>query len=236
MSKVFITFGAGNDDYYAAVKRLTTQVENLQLFNHIIGYTDANLRKDSKFWPQHQEFITANKRGYGYWLWKPYLILKTLSKMEEGDVLLYADCGCEISTSKKTEINGLLQDVNEDLLYASYADTEIVWSKIDLISYFRQRYQISNVDLNSRQFQASTIMCKKCPLVMKIVNKWYKLACNYHFLDDSSSLLTNNPSFREHRHDQSIFSLLCKNYKLYGKKSLASPINIARNKTGISKI
>jgi len=40
--------------------------------------------------------IHVQERGAGYWLWKPYIILKTLLyEMEEGDLLLYADSGSE---------------------------------------------------------------------------------------------------------------------------------------------
>ena len=59
-----------------------------------------------EFWNNHSEFILANKRGYGYWLWKPYLIMKTLEQMNDNDILVYADCGCEIESNKKN--NGKL--------------------------------------------------------------------------------------------------------------------------------
>lgn len=40
--------------------------------------------------------IPVQERGAGYWLWRPYIILKTLLyEMEEGDLLLYADSGSE---------------------------------------------------------------------------------------------------------------------------------------------
>lgn len=234
MSKVFITFGAGDSNYYAAVERLTRQVTDLQLFDKVIGYTDDHLKKSS-FWQEHRKFVKHNKRGYGYWLWKPYLILKTLRKMNDGDVLLYADCGCEIAVSKKHEIDDFLRNVSTELLYASYAGTELLWTKMDLVAYFQTKYRLSDEMLNSAQYQAGTIMCKKCPEIMQIIQEWYKIACDYHFLDDSPSKL-KNPLFREHRHDQSIFSLLCKVYKLYGKKSLDGAIFLSRNKTGTSKI
>ena len=36
--------------------------------------------------------ILSRKRGSGYWLWKPYLILKTLKeKLNYGDYLIYID-------------------------------------------------------------------------------------------------------------------------------------------------
>ena len=38
--------------------------------------------------------ILSRKRGNGYWLWKPYFILKTLKeKLNEGDYIIYTDAG-----------------------------------------------------------------------------------------------------------------------------------------------
>ena len=49
------------------------------------------VKKDEIFWENHSSFIENNKKGYGYWLWKPYIIKKTLEKMKKGDILLYLD-------------------------------------------------------------------------------------------------------------------------------------------------
>ena len=37
MTTTFITFGAGNTNYYEAVNRLTSQATNIELFNNVIG-------------------------------------------------------------------------------------------------------------------------------------------------------------------------------------------------------
>ena len=65
-NKIFITFGAGSNNYYDAVKRLTSQANNLEIFNKVIGYTDNDIKKDNEFWNKHSKFILSNKRGYGY--------------------------------------------------------------------------------------------------------------------------------------------------------------------------
>ena len=49
--------------------------------------------------PEHQ-------RGckHGFWLWKPFIIKKTMENMNDGDVLLYLDCGCELDNNKKDDL------------------------------------------------------------------------------------------------------------------------------------
>ena len=70
----------------------------------------------------------------------------------------------------------------------------------------------------------------------QLVNEWYKISSIYHLIDDSESVSKNNPSFRQHRHDQSIFSLLTKKYNIFSKKDIRNIIEINRNKSGTSKI
>ena len=36
----------------------------------------------------------------------------------------------------------------------------------------------------------------------------YKVCSEYHLLDDSPSIIPNDPKYNEHRHDQSIISIL----------------------------
>ena len=43
--------------------------------------------------------ILHQKTGAGYWLWKPYIILKTLNDIPDGDIVLYLDSGMSIQAS-----------------------------------------------------------------------------------------------------------------------------------------
>jgi hypothetical protein len=235
MSKYFITFGAGNDNLIDATKRLTKQANSLNLFDNIISYTDKDLKDDDDFWQKHHNFIENNNRGYGYWIWKSYLINKTISKMKDGDILLYLDCGCEIDINKKDLISKNLEYVKDDLIIGSSSGcNERSWTKMDLLlklDVFKSYY------LNSFQHQGGAVMYLICDKTRTLVNEWYNISCDYHMIDDSPSINQNLDCFIEHRHDQSIFSLLTKKYNLYSEKySMENCIELIRNKTGISRI
>ena len=46
---------------------------------------------------------------------------------------------------------------------------------------------------------------------MDIINQWWDILKNKpEFFDDSKSKIPNKDGFREHRHDQSNISILCK--------------------------
>jgi hypothetical protein len=90
--------------------------------------------------------------------------------------------------------------------------------------------------MNSLQRQGGANMYYVCDKTREFVQQWYELACNYHFIDDSPSVLPNFPDFQEHRHDQSIFSLLTKKKGLYSPHGLGPVVRILRNISGVSKL
>ena len=99
----FITF-ATHDNYLQAGERLTKQATNLKIFDNIKLHTLDNLKNDIIFWNQHKDFIENNIKGYGYWLWKPYLIKKEMDLLNDNDILLYLDSGCEIDILDKDNL------------------------------------------------------------------------------------------------------------------------------------
>lgn len=231
--KHFITFGAGGQNFIDAGNRLVDQATATCKFDSVRFYTDSDLHIDDEFWPKHSDFIMKNRRGYGYWLWKPYLIKKKMDSLVDGDILLYLDCGCEIDTRFANHFDNLFEIVKTDFIIGSQVCIEHKWNKMDLIM---ELDMLDDKHMNSLMRQGGTNMFYVSDKTRELVRRWYELACNYHFIDDSPSVLPNFPDFQEHRHDQSIFSLLTKKMGVYSKQRLGPVIKIYRNKTGISKL
>jgi len=232
MAKHFITFGAGKPEYYEAGNRLLVQARNLNVFNHMKLYTDQDLKNDNYFWKKHSNFIETNPRGYGYWLWKPYIIKQTMDKMKNGDILLYLDCGCELNIKKKEMIEHFLGMIKNEHIIGTRVCIEKQYNKMDLIeklNMYDDKY------LNTPQHQAGALLFLVCDKTRNLVKQWYELGSDYHNIDDGPSIRKNLDCFREHRHDQSIFSLLTKKYDLFSQRSLYC-VEYIRNRTGVSKI
>jgi hypothetical protein len=211
--------------------RLCNQAKKINLFNTIIFFTDEYLQKDKYFWNTHSNFITNNIRGYGYWLWKPYIIKKTIENLNNGDILLYLDCGCEINTNKRNEMIKYFNIIKEEKIITSFTFTEKFWNKMDLILHLSAN---SSEFTETPQRQAGAILLYVCDETRILVDEWYEIACNYNLIDDSPSLTENYEGFKEHRHDQSIFSLLTKKYKIKNTLNLESIIEYIRNRSGFS--
>lgn len=209
---VGLTFGAGNKRYNAAAYRFKAQLENLELFDEIIAITEKNLQEKEEFWLKHKNFIEKHKRGYGYWLWKPYIIMHQLENMSEGDIIFYADAGCEVDASKVDNFTlmkeyFLQEDSLPILARKHYGYKEEYYCKMDTFVAMEG----DNVDvMKTPQYQATLMAFKNCQQSRDFARKWYDYCTQYHLLDDTPSNVDNVQKFKEHRHDQSIFSILYK--------------------------
>jgi hypothetical protein len=235
MKKKFITFGGGGQNYIDAGERLVRQIERIKLFDEVTLYTDEYLKKDEYFWNKHGNFVENNKRGYGHWLWKPYLTKITMDKMNDGDILFYLDSGCEFHIKKKDVLEQFFEYVQDELLIGTETDlAECQWTKMDLLVHLDA---VDDRFSRSFQRQGGTNLFLVCEKTRSFVNKWYETCCNHHLIDDSPSIIPNHPWFRDHRHDQSVYSILFKKYNFYNNnRSLNDCIMCNRNKSGISEI
>ena len=231
--RYFMTFGGGGQNYLDAANRIGEQARQLGIFDRVLVYTDRDIQEDEEFWSSHGEFVSNNKRGYGYWLWKPYLIKKTMDQMKDGDVLLYCDAGCELAQEKRDKLLSYFDIVNRDSIIGTNIENDIEWNKQDLITRLGMQ---DHPSLEGRQRQSGILMILKNSTTYRIISEWYELGSDYHMIDDSPSVEENHPSFKEHRHDQSLWSLLTKKYSVYSDETLDDAVEILRNITGSSRL
>jgi hypothetical protein len=210
VNKFFLTFGGPTDNYHSAVNRICQQARDMEFFDHVIGYTEQFLQDSPKFWNKHREFLSNNKRGYGFWLWKPYVIKQTLKRMKRGDILFYVDAGCVFNKDGIDQLHRLTNLVTESphgILGFQMRHQEKYWTKSDCATALDAVAQ-----MQGGQLHATVIVLRKCKHVTRLAKLWYNYCSdNYHLIDDSPSNV-NNRELVEHRHDQSIFSLLRKKY------------------------
>lgn len=180
---------------------------------------------DDQFKERHH-FILSQPRGAGYWLWKPYFILKGLDQLQDGDYLMYADAASYFIGSAKPLLE-LTATFHQDIIPFELEQPESEWAK-------RDAYHFMNADQQgfekSRQFLASFIVIRKSPGSVNFIKQYLEYCCNPNILTDLENVcgLENYPGFRGHRHDQSVFSLLCKKH---GLQSFRDPSQWGNNQT-----
>ena len=203
--KHFITFGATK--YKNTLDRIRSEAEKINVFDKITIYREHELFSFPEF-EQHRDFIYSNPRGFGYWIWKPFLILKYMETMNENDILLYTDAGCTIQEKGRKRMLEYFEIVKNDasgVIGFELTHVEKEWCKMDLVEYLD-----AEQDIHTNQLLSGIIFLRNCEKNRNLVREWYEIGINYNLSDDSPSKIPNDPSFIEHRHDQSIFSLLRK--------------------------
>ena len=213
--KWFMTYGGPSENYHSAVKRICNEAIEFDVFDEIIGYTEKDLMADSSFWLTHRQFIESNAdRGYGCWLWKPYLTKKTLDRMNENDLLVYADAGCFMNNDGKARLFEYFDMLNTSAEIGNVSfqmeHLEESYTKMDILDWYG-----ANNDpriMKTGQLVGGIFVLRKCRHTVELIDRWYDGCCQYHLIDDSCGTLPNVPMFHAARNDQSIFSVLRKKY------------------------
>ncbi len=155
------------------------------------------------------KLILDQPRGSGYWLWKPYIILDSLQKLNDGDVLVYLDCGLKFALNPsplvelcKSSTTGILICDNRPVLNCWFTKRDV----------FTVLNSDSETYWNSFQVMAGFMLVRKSDSSVSFVSEWLKTCeINNLITDDPSQCgLPELPGFVEHRHDQSLLSVLVK--------------------------
>jgi len=201
----FMTFGGPTKLFHNQVNRIMNEANQFRVFNEMFGYTEMVLKNDFTFWGKHGDFIQSNARGYGYWLWKPYLIYERLRRINEGDFLVYCDAGCTINPrglKRFQEYKEILDASPLGIIAFQLTHLEKTYTKRKVYSHFGSKPE----DDTQYQCSANVIMIKKTARSIDTIRQWYEIASHHDLINDTRE--DEHPEFKDHRHDQSIWSML----------------------------
>lgn len=198
-----------NDLFLDKQQKQNQSAQEIGGIDQIYSFSPENI--DKNFFETNYE-ILSNPRGNGYWLWKPYFILKVLQTLNEEDFLFYCDSGAYFVDNVNSLIS-LQKSINQDIVPFHDQHIEKYYTK-------RDTFLLLNCDevqyTDSLQIWAGFSMWKNTPFTIQFLNEWLHHAQDPRAITDIPNVLGKNnyPEFIAHRHDQSIFSLLCKKYQL----------------------
>lgn len=190
-------------------ERLRNEAEIFGLFDSILipSEKDFGIRYRKKYW------FRLKQKGMGYWMWKSYLVKRTYESLNDDDILFYIDAGCVLNKEGINRFRDYINEVrssNSGILAFQMKLKERAYSKADLISFLNLE---EDEILNSGQLYAGCFFIRKGIVGDMFVSQWFDI-CHNHFdlLSDSPSRKTNDLEFVCHKFDQSVFSLLAKQY------------------------
>jgi hypothetical protein len=213
--KILITFAGATHRYPKLnnrIKIVCEQGSSLNYFDQIIGYTDLDLKKDTEYWRKYGNFIENpnNHRGYGYYMWKSYIIKKAMDSINDNDILIFIDAGCTINTYAKKRLEEYVQIVRDSkhgCISFQLALSQQKYTKKALFEYMGTSKEDQQLD----QYLSGIIILRKNENTKTIINEWDRISRIPDMINDSRSS-SEHPDYIDHRHDQSILSLLFHKY------------------------
>jgi hypothetical protein len=190
------------------LKRFGEQAKQMSVYDGVFLYTEEDLRND--FCSHFQDKFKL--RGFGYWAWKPQVILQTMDKLQDGDILQYTDAGCHLNPGGLARLNDYFEMTDKSgngiLAFIMGGANEKEWTKGDLFDYFDVR---NNKAIFPGQVVSTLLFAKKTKDSMELIKKWLQVFYyDFSLVDDTPSRKLNFDEFKEHRHDQSVWSILVK--------------------------
>lgn len=204
MKLKIISFGS-NDEYVNLAEK------TVQSINNLYSKSETKVFEPKDLPDEINNYAKTNSRGYGYWVWKPYIVKEALSTLNENDILLYVDGRSGLRKTGKPIrwLDDFISENQFDIASWQMTHKEMSWTNGDIISAF-------NLDLNSEllktgQFAATFHAWRKNIRSLNFSNKWLNfLLQNKEICRDDDSKYLNHKKFIENRHDQSVFSLIVK--------------------------
>lgn len=166
---------------------------------------------NSQFYLKNNEILNQ-QRGGGYWLWKYYFINELMKEINDGDIIIYADSGLFFRKNMnvlvsilKTKTKGVL------LFYNDYKNK--FWTKRDCfvtLNCDEEKYYNSPLIFGGLQ------LFQKNKFSLNFIDEVLSYSCQDNLITDSANKFgkPNIEGFIEHRHDQSITSLIAHKYAI----------------------
>jgi len=187
--------------------------------------------------------IKLNERGSGFYSWKPFIIERKLQETTEGDIVFYCDVGRLFPYKLLSGSLHVFLDWMQDKQQSVMPGIQIPWH--GPMSMWTKRDAFVAVSVDEAFFHMSTPIQASFSIWINnreskdIASEWMTLAGNRQMISDdpSQSGLPELPDFHEHRHDQSLLSLVCLKRGFKGiDLGVDEPIFDPKHPTEVAKI
>jgi hypothetical protein len=204
---VLLLVNYANRAYRQAQRRNSETGKEVALCDEVAAYGPSDIPAD--FYEKNRR-ILSQVRGNGYWLWKPFFMYQALSGLRDGDFMFYCDSGAHFLKPIRPLID-ICRDESEVAVTFELKHTEKHWTK-------RDAFILMDCDAPAytETFSriAGYVLLRKSSTTMAFLREYLEYAQDERILTDLPNRCgePNYSGFKEHRHDQSIFSLLAKRY------------------------
>jgi hypothetical protein len=206
-----------NEKYKKPRKALSNLAKKSGIFKSVFEYDREWLEK-SVFYSENKNILDPNSKGDGWCLWKPYVILESLKKIEFGDVIFYMDSTDTFSKSLGNFLESHFEE-NDVLLCQMGESTNKNYTRRDTFYYMGCD---SEDYWNSIQLEAGIIGIRKKESTILLIEEYLNFCRDERVIKDGPNLcgLDNFPTYIDHRYDQSVLTNLKTKYSINPSKEI----------------
>ena len=220
-----VAISYGSEQYDKQLEYNGKSALEIAKVNEFYGYKPKDIDHDFR---EKNKYILEKGRGNGYWLWKPYFLYKTLKeKLDYGDYLIYSDAAI-MYVDLAQKLVDFLKEKKLDMYLHRLPHLERQYTK-------RDAFILLGVDqpfyAETGQFNAAFQIYRKTKFTEFFLAEYLYYAQDKRIITDDANELgvRNYDDFRDHRHDQSILSLLTKKYGQVNANKTNLDINLIKN-------
>jgi len=212
MKKVICTYGT--IDYEKSLQLLEKTAYEIGKVDKVFIY-NRDWLVTTKFY-QKNKYILDQHRGSGFFCWKPYIILKTFDLIENGDCVLYMDAGVSVIDNLDPLFEIISCHPNDGKLIF-----RVPWVGITHIAKMwvkRDCFVLTGSDeskfWNAPMTNGAISLWIKNDENIKLLKEWQQYLRDPRIVTDDPNMCgrPNFYEFRDHRHDQSVLTILCTKY------------------------
>ncbi len=175
----------------------------------------------------HQNLL-RHRKGAGYWLWKPYIILKTLlTKLNDGDFLIFHDAGSYF-VKDLGPLYKVCMHAKPSVLTFNQPYSESKYSKRDAFILMGMDKPQVYEKTQTQRLSGLQVYMKSCTTIQFLM-ELLAYSSDRRIVSDDKNVMgeKNFEGFVGNRHDQTVLSLLSKKW---GIVDLRDPCTCGRNK------
>jgi len=185
--------------------------------DYVYAYNREQLVKTNYY--KQNKVLLDQPRGCGYWAWKPFIILQTLNKVNDGDYVVYCDVGKPVDLVTNDHGNLITTSLKPLVEWAERNDGML--PGVYLSNHGPSKHWIKRdcyilMDCDTPQYhetptvQAGYTVWKKSSSVIKFLEKWQSLNLDPRLISDQGNTLDkpNYDGFNRNCHDQATLTLL----------------------------
>jgi hypothetical protein len=218
-----------------ANEKFAKSLELLEKTSREVGQID-NFIPYTREWLITTDFYTKNRyildkpRGSGYFIWKPGIILETFKKLEKGDVVLYSDAGLTVINSLSPLFKIMENHPNDGKMLfklpaVGTTHKAKMWTKRDCFVLIKILEGVAPCNADSEVFWNADMTNGAISLWeyndenVEFLKEWQRYLRDPRISTDDNNMCGPNFSeFKDHRHDQSVLTILSKKWEILNNK------------------